>query len=153
MVRVWTLLSEQKLQWNLVLVNDIFKSKGSVANCMTGRASVHTRNASEQFLHRNRTLILVHTVPEQLLKRSKNLYGTAVWKQSSHLVPLSIINTTEEQSSKVTYGNSAVLTRNRLISHSILHFINNINWKWEPVLASRKDNMGLLASKSFHLYL
>ena len=32
---------------------------------MTDRASVHTGNASEQFLHRNRTLILVHTVPEQ----------------------------------------------------------------------------------------
>ena len=64
-------LSEQKLQRNL-------KSKGSVANCMTDRASVHTGNASasEQFLHRNRILILVHTVPEQLLKRSKNLSGT-----------------------------------------------------------------------------
>ena len=43
------------------MVNNIFKSKGSVANCMTGRASVHTGNALEQFLHRNRTLILVHT--------------------------------------------------------------------------------------------
>ena len=64
-------LSEQKLQRNLVL-----KSKGSVANCVTDRASVHTGKASEQFLHRNRTLILVHTVPEQLLKRSKNLSGT-----------------------------------------------------------------------------
>ena len=61
-------LSEQKLQWSLVLVNDLFKSKGSVANCMTDRASVHTENASEQFLHCNRTSILVHTVPEQLLK-------------------------------------------------------------------------------------
>ena len=55
-----TLLSKQKLQRNL----------------MTDRASVHTGNASEQFLHRNITLILVHTVPEQLLKRSKNLSGT-----------------------------------------------------------------------------
>ena len=69
-------LSEQKLQRNLVLVNYLFKSKGSVANCMTDRASVHTGNASEQFLHHNRTLIPVHTVPEQLLKRSKNLSGT-----------------------------------------------------------------------------
>ena len=43
-------LSEQKLQRNLVLVNDLLKSKGSVANCMTDRACVHTRNASEQFL-------------------------------------------------------------------------------------------------------
>ena len=60
----------------LVLVNDLFKSKGSVANCVTDRASVHTGNASEQFLHRNRILILVHTVPEQLLKRSKSLSGT-----------------------------------------------------------------------------
>ena len=71
-----TLLSEQKLQRNLVLVNDLFKSTGSVANCMTDRASVHTGNASEQFRHRNRTLILVYTVPEQLLKRSRNLSGT-----------------------------------------------------------------------------
>ena len=69
-------LSEQKLQRNLVLVNDLLKSKGSVANCMTDRACVHTRNASKQFLLRNRTLILVHTVSEQLLKRSKNLSGT-----------------------------------------------------------------------------
>ena len=58
------------------LVNDLFKSKGSVANCVTDRASVHTGNASEQFLHHNRTLIPVHTVPEQLLKRSKNLSAT-----------------------------------------------------------------------------
>ena len=65
-----------ELQRNLVLVNYLFKSKGSVANCMTDRASVHTGNASEQFLHHNRTLIPVHTVPEQLLKRSKNLSGT-----------------------------------------------------------------------------
>ena len=38
--QVWTLLSEQKLQQNLVnvLANDLFKSKGSVANCMTDRA-------------------------------------------------------------------------------------------------------------------
>ena len=53
--QVWTLLSEQKLQQNLVLVNDLFKSKRSVANCIMDRASVHTRNASEQFLHHNRT--------------------------------------------------------------------------------------------------
>ena len=60
------------------LVNDLVKSKWIVANCKTDRASVrdHTGNASEQFLHRNRTLIPVHTVPEQLLKRSKNLSGT-----------------------------------------------------------------------------
>ena len=45
-------------------------------NCITDRASVHTGNASEQFLHHNRTLIPVHTVPEQLLKQSKNLSGT-----------------------------------------------------------------------------
>ena len=49
-------LSEQKLQWNLVLVNDILKSKGSFANCVTDRACVHTGNASEQVLLRNRTL-------------------------------------------------------------------------------------------------
>ena len=70
-------LSEQKLQGNLVLVNDLFKSKGSVVNCITDKASVHTGNASEQFLHRNIILVSVHTVPEQLLKRSKNLSGTA----------------------------------------------------------------------------
>ena len=69
-------LSEQKLQRNLLLVNDLFKSKGSVANCLTDRASVHTGNTSEQFLHHSRILILVHTVPEQLLQRSKNLSGT-----------------------------------------------------------------------------
>ena len=69
-------LSEQELKRNLVLVNDLLKSKGSVATCMTDRACVHTVNASEQFLLRNRTLILVHTVSEQLLKRSKNLSGT-----------------------------------------------------------------------------
>ena len=28
------------------MVNDLFKSKGSVANCMMDRASVHTGNAS-----------------------------------------------------------------------------------------------------------
>ena len=42
-------LWEQKLQRNLVLVNDLLKSKGSVANCMTDRACVHSGNASEQF--------------------------------------------------------------------------------------------------------
>ena len=36
--------------------NNLFKSKGSVANCVTDRASVHIGNASEQFLHRNRTI-------------------------------------------------------------------------------------------------
>ena len=41
------------------------------------RASVHTGNAMEQFLQHNRTLIPVHTVPEQLLKRGKNLSSTA----------------------------------------------------------------------------
>ena len=56
-----------------VLVNDLFKSKGSVTSCITDRASVHTGNASEPFLHRNGTLILVHTVLEQLSKQSKNL--------------------------------------------------------------------------------
>ena len=71
-------LSEQKLQRNLVLENDLFKSKGSVANCIMDRASVHTGNASEQFLHHNRTLILVHTVPEQLLQQNKNLSGTVL---------------------------------------------------------------------------
>ena len=76
--QVWTLLLEQKLQRNLVLANDLFKSKGSVADCMSDRASVHTGNASEQFLHHNITLILVHSVLAQLLKRSKNLSGT-VW--------------------------------------------------------------------------
>ena len=53
-----------------------FQIKWSIANCITDRASVHTGIASEQFLH-HRTLIPVHTVPEQLLKRSKTLSGTA----------------------------------------------------------------------------
>ena len=43
---------------------------------MRDRASVHAENASEQFLHRNRILILVHTVPEQHLKPNKNLFRT-----------------------------------------------------------------------------
>ena len=68
-------LSEQKLQRKLVLVNDLLKSKGTVANCMIDRASVQTGTTSEQFLRRNRTLILIHTVLEQLLKWSKNLSG------------------------------------------------------------------------------
>ena len=63
------------MQRNLVLVNNLFKSKGNVANCITDRASVHTENAPEQFLHRNRILIPVHTVPKQLLKRRKDLSG------------------------------------------------------------------------------
>ena len=42
------------------------KRKCSLANCITDRASVHTGNASEQFLHYNRTLIPVHIVPKQL---------------------------------------------------------------------------------------
>ena len=64
------------MQRILVLVNDLSKSKGSVANCMTGKARVHTGNASEQFLHRNETIIFIHVVAEQLLKGSKNLFGT-----------------------------------------------------------------------------
>ena len=59
-----------------MLVNNLFKSNESIANCMTDRAYLHTGNASEQLLLRNRTLILVHTVSEQLLKGSKNLSGT-----------------------------------------------------------------------------
>ena len=42
-------LSEQKLQRNLVLENDIFKSKGSVANCITDMASVHTGTLRNNF--------------------------------------------------------------------------------------------------------
>ena len=38
------------MQWNLFLVNDLLKSKGSVANCLTDRVSIHTGNAAEQFL-------------------------------------------------------------------------------------------------------
>ena len=53
------------MQQNLLLVNGLLKSKGSVGNCMLGRASVKTGNATEQLLHRNRTLIPVHTVTEQ----------------------------------------------------------------------------------------
>ena len=67
------ILSDQKLQRNLILVNNLFKSKVSVANCMTDRACIHIGNASEQFLLCNRTLILVHNVSEQLLKLNKNL--------------------------------------------------------------------------------
>ena len=35
---------------------------------MTDRASVHTGKATEHFLHRNETLILVNTVTEQFSK-------------------------------------------------------------------------------------
>ena len=49
------------MQRNLVLVNDLFKSKGSVADCITDRASVHAGNALEQFLPHNGTLIPVYT--------------------------------------------------------------------------------------------
>ena len=42
-------LLEQKLQGNLVLVNDLLKSKRGRCNCMTDRTCVHTGNASEQF--------------------------------------------------------------------------------------------------------
>ena len=59
------------MQLNLVSVNDLFKSKANVANCMTDSACVHTGNATEQFLHRNETLIFVHIVLEELLKWSK----------------------------------------------------------------------------------
>ena len=38
---------------------------------MTDRASFHTGNALEQFLHRNKTLILLHTVLEQLWNGAK----------------------------------------------------------------------------------
>ena len=54
-------------------MNDLFKLKGIVADCMSDTASVHTGNTSEQFLHCKIPLILVHTLPEQLFKRSKNL--------------------------------------------------------------------------------
>ena len=57
------------MQRNLLLVNDLFRSNRSVANCMTDRASVHTGNATERFLHRSETLILVHTVTERFSKR------------------------------------------------------------------------------------
>ena len=45
------------------MVNDFFKSKERVVNCMKDRACAHTGNAMEQFL-------------EQLLKQSKNLSST-----------------------------------------------------------------------------
>ena len=53
---------------------------------MTDRTWVHAGNAWEQFLHRKRTLLLVHTVSEQLLKRSKNLSGTVSQCEHSHRV-------------------------------------------------------------------
>ena len=49
-------LSEQKLQRNLVLVDDLLKPKGSIAHCMTDSASVYTGNASEQFLHQQQDI-------------------------------------------------------------------------------------------------
>ena len=52
---------------------------------MTDRAYVHTGNSPEQFLFRNRTLILLHTVSEQLLKRSKNLSGTVCEHSLSYI--------------------------------------------------------------------
>ena len=63
------------MQRNLALVNDFFKSKRDIANCMTDRTCIHAGNATEQFLHRNETLNFVTTVLE-LLTRSKNLSST-----------------------------------------------------------------------------
>ena len=74
----WNPFIGAEIARNLVLVNDLFKSKGSVANCITDKASVHTGNASEQFVHHNRILIPVHTIPEQLLKRSKIRYSVNI---------------------------------------------------------------------------
>ena len=61
-----------ELQRNLVLVNNPFKSKESIANCMTDRACVYTGNASEQLLLRNRTLILCsHCIGETFKTEQK----------------------------------------------------------------------------------
>ena len=75
--RSQSLSSKQNMQRNLALVNDLFKSKGSVANCMMDRACVHNGNATEQFLRRNETLFFVHIILEQLLKWSKNSVNIA----------------------------------------------------------------------------
>ena len=64
------------------MVNGLFKSKGSVANYMTGRAFVHTGKASKQFLHRNRTLILVH-VPTHVVTLTQVV--TDVYLGQTHL--------------------------------------------------------------------
>ena len=48
-----------EIAMELVLVNDLFKQRGGVANCMTDMAFVHTGNATEQFLHRNGTVSLI----------------------------------------------------------------------------------------------
>ena len=53
------------MQCNPILVSDLYKSKGSVTDSMMDRASVHTGNATEQFLHRIGRLNLVHIVTEQ----------------------------------------------------------------------------------------
>ena len=37
------------------LVNDLFKSKGSVADCITDMACVYTGNATKLFLHHKST--------------------------------------------------------------------------------------------------
>ena len=60
------------MQRNPVLANDLFKSKGNVANSMTNRASVHTGSATEQIVHRNKTFTLVHTVPEHILETERS---------------------------------------------------------------------------------
>ena len=58
------------MQRNLVLVNDLFKSKGNVADCITDSASAQTGSSTEQILHHNGTLILVCTVTGQFSKRN-----------------------------------------------------------------------------------
>ena len=49
------------MQQNLV---HLFKSKGSVANCMTDRASFHTGNDTDQFLHFNERYGSIKCIPE-----------------------------------------------------------------------------------------
>ena len=61
-------------------MNDVFKSKGIIANCMSDRASVYTWNAMEQFLHHNRILIPVHIVPEQFSGFANYIYEDEIVK-------------------------------------------------------------------------
>ena len=105
------------MQRNLVLVNDLFKSiaKGNVANCMTNRSSVHTGNASEQLLHRNRTLILVHTVHTGAIFETEQ----KPIRYSVNIVALLVCDTIEHDRKHVVQ--SLRLYRDQTLLNSVVH--------------------------------
>ena len=72
------------MQRNLVLENNLFKSKYSVANCVTDRVSVHTRNAAfiavsapEQYCSAP-LLKVERSVSDRFLTRSESSVNTFI---------------------------------------------------------------------------